>query len=160
MAVDKQYDRFAAVVYAKKWALARNPAYYNFDGIGGDCTNFASQCIFAGSGIMNYTPVMGWYYRSASDRTASWTGVEYLYNFLINNRGSGPYAVEVQQDALKPGDIVQLGTSNGRFFHTPVVISIHNGIHIAAHSYDALNKPLDSYLYSAIRCLHIVGVRD
>lgn len=160
MTVDKRYDRFAAVAYARKWALARNPAYYNFDGIGGDCTNFASQCIFAGSGIMNYTPVMGWYYRSAGDRTASWTGVEYLYNFLINNRGSGPYAVEVEQSALKPGDIVQLGASNGRFFHTPVVISVNDGIYIAAHSYDALNKPLGSYLYSAIRCLHIVGIRS
>ena len=53
------YDRNAAVAYARKWAMDRNPAYYNFDGIGGDCTNFASQSIYAGSKIMNYTPVMG-----------------------------------------------------------------------------------------------------
>ena len=52
------YDRNAAVAYAKEWALGRNPAYYNFDGIGGDCTNFASQSIFAGAKVMNYTPVM------------------------------------------------------------------------------------------------------
>ena len=31
--------------YAQKWALSRNPAYYNFDDIGGDCTNFVSQCL-------------------------------------------------------------------------------------------------------------------
>ena len=27
----RKYDRLAAVVYANKWALSRNPKYYNFD---------------------------------------------------------------------------------------------------------------------------------
>ena len=27
------YNRKAAVEYARKWALARNPAYYNYDEI-------------------------------------------------------------------------------------------------------------------------------
>ena len=48
------YDRQSAVDYAKLWAKARNSRYMNFDGMGGDCTNFASQCLFAGTGIMNY----------------------------------------------------------------------------------------------------------
>ena len=78
------YNRIAAVAYARRWALDRNPAFYDFENIGGDCTNFASQCIYAGAGIMNFTPVMGWYYNSPSDRTASWSGVEYLYNFLAS----------------------------------------------------------------------------
>jgi hypothetical protein len=69
------YDRESAVAYARRWALGRNSAFYDFEYIGGDCTNFASQCIYAGAGIMNYTPETGWFYRSASDRTASWTGV-------------------------------------------------------------------------------------
>lgn len=51
------YDRQAAVSYARRWALDRNPAFYDFDRIGGDCTNFTSQSIHAGSKIMNYTPV-------------------------------------------------------------------------------------------------------
>ena len=51
------YDREAAVEYANKWAYGRNPRFYDFSQLGGDCTNFASQCIYAGSGIMNYTPV-------------------------------------------------------------------------------------------------------
>lgn len=49
-----QYDRKKAVEYAQKWAYKRNPNYYNYDAIGGDCTNFVSQCIFAGSQVMNY----------------------------------------------------------------------------------------------------------
>ena len=51
MLIDTPYDRDAAVAYARRWALSRNPLYYDFEDIGGDCTNFASQYIFAG-GIM------------------------------------------------------------------------------------------------------------
>lgn len=84
-----KYNRSAAVTYAKKWALSRNPRYYNFDGLGGDCTNFASQCVFAGSGVMNYTKDVGWYYNSPADRAAAWSGVRYLHTFLTTNRGVG-----------------------------------------------------------------------
>ncbi|MBQ2742544.1 MAG: amidase domain-containing protein, partial [Oscillospiraceae bacterium] len=35
-----EYNRLYAVRYARRWAFRRNPAYYNFDEIGGDCTNF------------------------------------------------------------------------------------------------------------------------
>ncbi|MCI9562189.1 MAG: amidase, partial [Clostridia bacterium] len=117
-----EYDRAAAYAYAKKWAYKRNPAFYDFSEIGGDCTNFASQCIYAGAGIMNYTPTYGWFYKSANDRTPSWTGVEYLYNFLVNNEGAGPFAEVVPLTELKVGDIVQLGRSTGDFYHSPVVV--------------------------------------
>ena len=59
------YDRQSAVMYALRWALSRNPEYYSYSGIGGDCTNFVSQCVYAGSGVMNYTPDFGWYYIDA-----------------------------------------------------------------------------------------------
>lgn len=41
------YDRNSAIAYAKKWALSQNPRYYNFDPVGGDCTSFISQCLYA-----------------------------------------------------------------------------------------------------------------
>ena len=47
------YNREAAVDYARRWAMGRNPAYFDFEEIGGDCTNFASQCLFAGAKVMN-----------------------------------------------------------------------------------------------------------
>lgn len=154
------YDRQAAVDYARKWAFRRNPAFYNFDKLGGDCTNFASQCLYAGAKIMNHTPVVGWYYISANDRTASWTGVEYLYNFLTSNQGQGPFAEEVGLDKLEIGDIVQLGNATGDFYHSPVVISVNGGrIFVAAHTYDAYAKPLYSYSFSKARGIHILGVR-
>ena len=155
------YDRAAAVAYAKKWAFSRNPAYYDFSNLGGDCTNFASQCIYAGAGVMNFTPVFGWFYKSANDRTASWTGVEYLYNFLVGNAdGAGPFAEEVSLDKLEIGDIVQLGRATGDFYHSPVVVGFSRGkILVAAHSYDAFNKPLNSYVFERARGIHILGVR-
>lgn len=153
------YNREAAVAYARRWAFGRNPAFYDFENIGGDCTNFASQCIYAGAGVMNYTPVYGWYYRSASDRTASWTGVEYLYNFLVSNSSVGPYAYPVTAEEVLPGDILQLGRETGDFYHTPVIVATSPTILVAAHTYDALDRPLSTYNFATVRFLHIDGVR-
>lgn len=86
------YDRSKAAAYAEKWAFSRNPRYISFDGMGGDCTSFVSQCLYAGTGVMNYTRDTGWYYNSASDRAAAWSGVPYLYRFLTGNRSVGPTA--------------------------------------------------------------------
>lgn len=157
----KEYDRRAAVAYAKRWAFSRNPKFYDFSNLGGDCTNFASQCVYAGSGVMNYTPVFGWYYISADNRTASWTGVEYFYNFLTGNtEGVGPFAEEVGADKIEVGDVIQLGRANGDFYHSPVVVGFSGGQPlIAAHSYDALNRPINSYRFERMRYIHILGVR-
>ena len=57
----EKYNREQAIDYAKKWAYKRNPRYYNYDPLGGDCTNFISQCVYAGSKVMNYNKVYGWY---------------------------------------------------------------------------------------------------
>lgn len=156
----RAYDRELAVEYARRWAFSRNPAYYNFNNLGGDCTNFASQCIYAGAGVMNFTPTFGWFYRSLNDRTPSWTGVEYLYNFLVGNKGAGPFAEERPLAELEIGDVVQLGTATGDFYHSPVVVDKRGGnLYIAAHTYDAYNRPLSSYNFAKARGIHILGVR-
>lgn len=154
------YDRAKAVAYAKRWALVRNPGYADFNGMGGDCTNFASQCIFAGCGVMNYAKETGWYYNSLSDRTASWSGVQFLHDFLVHNSaGTGPFAVETDASGILPGDLVQLG-SGGHFYHTPVVSAVEDGrIFVAAHTYDVWMKPLDGYFFPEARFLHIAGAR-
>lgn len=154
------YNRQKVVSYARKWALLRNPYYYNFENIGGDCTNFASQCLYAGSSIMNYTPTFGWFYINAQNRTPSWTGVEFLYNFLISNKSVGPFAMEGDQNAVIPGDIIQLGGVNGSFYHSLIVLSNNNGhIKVAAHTYDTVDTPLSEYNFYNIRFIHIQGVR-
>lgn len=158
------YDREKAVAYAHRWAFDRNPNYLDFENLGGDCTNFASQSLFAGAGQMNYKPVFGWFYIDSRRRTASWTGVEFLRNFLVDNTGEGPFAEETDVSQIKPGDIVQLSFDGMIFRHSPVVVQTSatpeiGNILIAAHTFDADNRPLSSYSYRKIRFLHIKGVR-
>ena len=95
------YRREAAEAYARYWAYGRNPDFYDYETIGGDCTNFASQCIYAGTGVMNFTPTYGWYYISADDKAPAWTGVMYLHNFLIRPEPSPGPVCTVTQDHCK-----------------------------------------------------------
>lgn len=160
-----QYNRDAAVAYADKWAYGRNPRFFDFLDLGGDCTNFASQVLYAGSGVMNYTPLYGWFYISTNDRTPSWTGVEELYRFLVSNTGAGPQARVTGLAEIDRGDIIQLKFDYGeRFDHSPVVIDVGmrtpNTILLAAHSNDANCRPLSSYNYRELRPLHIVNVGE
>ncbi len=159
------YDRQAAVTYAHKWAYGRNPAFYDYEKIGGDCTNFASQCVYAGSGVMNYTPTYGWYYIDANRKAPAWTGVPYFSNFMTRKTPSpGPMAEEVSLEYVLPGDVIQLSFDGQRFQHTPVVVALlgppgrPSNILLAAHSYDADNRPLSTYDYKLIRPLHFTWV--
>lgn len=160
------YDRGAAVRYAHRWAYDRNPAFYDYENIGGDCTNFASQCLYAGTGIMNYTPVFGWYYINANEKAPAWTGVPYFYNFMTREEQSpGPFGREValnELEVLKPGDFAQLYFSGEAFGHTPIIVDIRRpvtlgNILVAAHSYNADYRPLNTYDYLSIRFIHIMG---
>jgi hypothetical protein len=144
------YDRYHAVAYAHEWAFSRNPRYLDFKGIGGDCTNFVSQCLLAGGARMNYKKTFGWYYNSANDRAPAWTGVQYLYNFLVKNQREGPYGMNIHMEDLEIGDIVQLAFSENYYTHALVVVETGNiktldNILIAAHSEDSDYRPLSSY---------------
>jgi hypothetical protein len=157
------YDRGAAVAYAHKWAYGRNPAYFDYEEIGGDCTNFASQCLYEGTGIMNYTPTFGWYYLGPNQKAPAWTGVPYFYNFITRNAQSpGPYGIQAELECLQPGDFAQLYFQGEEFGHTPIIVSmgepptLENTL-VAAHSYDADWRPLSSYSFQEIRFLHILG---
>ena len=159
----KRYDRASAVAYAHEWAFERNPRFYDFQHIGGDCTNFASQVLYAGAGVMNPTPTLGWYYFSPYNRAPAWTGVEYLHRFLTTNRGPGPVALETNISQVEPGDIIQLSFDGQTFGHSPVVVSVGSppapsNILVAAHTYDVNNRPLSQYSYEKMRVLHITHV--
>lgn len=154
---EKQYDRKKCLEYASKWALSRNPNYYNYEKIGGDCTNFISQCLYAGSGTMNYH---SWYYKNANDKSPSWTGVEFLYNFLVNNQSVGPSGKEVLQNQMQVGDVIQLSSDGKKFTHSLMIVEIGNvnylsDIKIATHTYDALGRAVSTYDFKKIRFVHI-----
>ncbi len=158
------YNRQKVVEYAQKWAYSRNPQYYNFDSVGGDCTSFASQCIYAGANVMNYSKQKGWYYINGNNKSPAWSGVEFLYNFLTTNKSEGPYGKEVNQNQIEIGDIAQLSFNGKSFGHTLVITKIQNRldlneIFISSHTYDSFNKRISEYNFEKIRFIHIDKVR-
>lgn len=160
MLITVPYNRDHAVEYARRWAFDRNPLFYNFAGIGGDCTSFISQCVFAGSCEMNYNVNNGWYYNNLNSRSPSWSGVIFFYDFMVNNQGKGPFASETDETALIIGDVIQLQNDMGRFYHTLLVTGYEDNTYlVAAHTDDAFDRRLDSYNYANARFLHIEGVR-
>lgn len=160
MILEKEYFRQRAVEYARKYALARNPLFFTFEGIGGNCTNFVSQCVLAGSCVMNFTPIYGWYYLSSYRRAPAWTGVEFFYNFITSNKGVGPYGSVVTREQVTPGDVIQLQNEEDVFYHTLIISEIRDGeIFVCANSVDSLDRPLSSYEYKAERFIRIDRVR-
>lgn len=164
MLIDIPYNRARAVEYARRWALSRNPLFIDFTGQGGDCTSFVSQCVFAGTGVMNYTDTFGWYYISPTDRAPAWSGVDEFFNFVTGapefieaNGGTGPRGVDVIDGRMIAlGDVIQLANENGQFYHSLIISGFTDGdILICAHSNDALDRPISSYNYAALRVIHI-----
>ena len=160
MLATKPYQRERALMYAEKYAFSQNPVFASFVGIGGNCTNFVSQCIYAGSCIMNYKPTFGWYYISLDDRAPAWSGVEYFYNFITGNEGVGPYGREAGSDELEIGDVIQLGKNGEGYYHTLLVVGFDGeDILVAAQTDNAFARPLSSYTNDYARYIKILGVR-
>ena len=160
MLVIKPYIRENALLYANRFALSQNPIFGNFAGIGGNCTNFVSQCIYAGSCKMNYKPTFGWYYISMNERAPSWTGVDYFYNFITTNTDVGPFGRDATPDELEVGDVIQLGRDGEGFYHTLFIIGFEDDDPlIAAQTDNALGRALSTYTYDFARYIKILGVR-
>ncbi len=167
MILTKPYIRERAVNYAEAWALRRNPLFLNFAGRGGDCTNFTSQCLLAGSCTMDFTPDFGWYYISSENRAPAWTSVAFFYDFLTEqpafaneNSGIGPFGHEARARELEVGDFIQLADEAGDYYHTLIITGFEpNDILICAHTDDSLNRRLSTYNYASLRFIHIDGVR-
>ena len=145
------YDKQKAVDYALKWALDRNPKYYDFSLLGGDCTNFISQCLYYGGYTQNYSEY-GWYYVDVNRRAPSWTGVNEFWNFATTNQSN--YGVKLEPCMLidlELGDIIQLFNGE-RYTHTLIVTEIGSEIKVCAHSFDRKNAPLSVFYYESLRC--------
>lgn len=155
-----KYNRNNAIAYAEEWAFSRNPKYYNFDNVGGDCTSFISQCLLAGGATMNYKKDLGWYYKNGNDKSPSWSGVEFLYNFLTTNKNTGPVGKQVSLKDIEVGDIIQLSFDGKKFSHTLLVVKKDINIYVASHTYDVFGKNLNEYIYKTSRAIHIEGIRE
>lgn len=120
------YLREEAVTYAERWWNEPNPAYENFEV---NCTNYVSQCLFAGGAPMNYTGSRpsGWWYKGYSNKeemwSFSWAVANSLKHYLGNPRTFGIRAVAVSSpDMLTLGDVICYDwEGNGRVGHNTIV---------------------------------------
>jgi len=120
------YQREAAVAYAERWWNEPNPAYDKFEV---NCTNYVSQCLFAGGAPMNYTGrrSSGWWYKGYSGNeeqwSFSWAVAGGLSLYLGSPRAYGLRAERVDDPReLRLGDVIGYDwEGNGRVGHSTIV---------------------------------------
>lgn len=123
------YDRIKAVQYADAYWNSYNPAYVDFSLMGGDCTNYVSQCLRAGNAPDDVSGQQGsqWWYNVATHQyTPSWTSVNALYSYLLFNTLGGPRGVVTTEPMLiARGDLVQTDfQQDGTWDHAAIVTEV------------------------------------
>ncbi|NEW08078.1 amidase domain-containing protein [Paenibacillus sp. SYP-B3998] len=141
-----KYDRASVVNYAEAWWDKANPKYEEFEV---DCTNFVSQCLFAGGAPMDYTGkrASGWWYAGKQGSqelwSYSWAVAHSLKTFLLHShRGLHSYAVNDPKE-LQPGDTICYDwDGDGRYQHNAIVTAKDaNGMPLVnAHTYNSRNR--------------------
>lgn len=132
------YERLQVVQYAERWWNDYNPSYQKFEV---DCTNFVSQCIYAGGAPMRGYPnrTKGWWYRN-KNWSFSWSVANALKTYLQHSK-TGLRAREVHDpQELQLGDVICYDfQGDGRFDHNTVVTGKDaNGMPLVnAHTYNS-----------------------
>ncbi|MDP5275008.1 amidase domain-containing protein [Chengkuizengella axinellae] len=119
-----RYQRLKVKSYADAWWEKPNPDFRAFND---DCTNFVSQCIYAGGASMNYTKnrTSGWWYHSDREQDGwsfSWTVSQCLKNYLLS-KSSGLRAETVEDpEQLQVGDVIFYDwDGDSKFQHSAIV---------------------------------------
>lgn len=119
---DFLYNRHAAVQYAERWWNSYNP---NFKKFSVDCTNYVSQCMFAGGAPMRGAPVrdQGWWY-VGEDWSFSWA-VAHSLRWYLSGSTTGLQGKEVSSaKELMPGDVICYDfEGDGRWDHNTIVVA-------------------------------------
>ncbi|EGL82791.1 hypothetical protein CathTA2_1675 [Caldalkalibacillus thermarum TA2.A1] len=142
--MSRGYNRHRAVEYAHRWWNSYNPQFKHFEV---DCTNYVSQCLWAGGAPLTYSQdrTKGWWYRfeTPPNWSFSWAVAHSLRWYLAGST-SGLRAREVQSAReLEPGDVICYDfDGDGRWQHTTVVVAkdAHNEPLVNAHTTNSQNR--------------------
>ncbi|WP_127588905.1 amidase domain-containing protein [Paenibacillus koleovorans] len=122
------YNRTKAQEYANTWWNSANPSFVSLEV---DCTNFVSQCLFAGGAPMNYTGKRetGWWYQGHSKEregwSFSWAVAHSLCMHLTTSRSGLRADIMEHASQLTIGDVICYDwDGNGRFQHNTFVTAI------------------------------------
>ncbi|WP_240666621.1 amidase domain-containing protein [Longirhabdus pacifica] len=139
------YDRQKAANYADQWWNKGNEQYIHFDV---DCTNYVSQCLYAGGAPIYYTGkrASGWWYKQygkGASWSFSWTVSHSLYLYLTNNKQGLQGEVVSAPEMLDIGDVIFYDwNGNGRFEHS-VIVTDKDAQHmplVNAHTLDSKHR--------------------
>ncbi len=169
---DEPYDRQAALAYADRYAMGRSQAWPDYSDYGGNCQNFASQCLLAGGIPMDTAgpDIWKWYGPDPSEstraegRSPSWSGVNQFRGYARDNAGFGLAAlVDAPYYSGQPGDLIQMGTADS-LYHTVVIRDLvcdnaGRTVDYLVHSNtnDMENYPASLYGYSVFSLIRIAG---
>jgi len=168
----RDYDRAAAVAYAREWVGKRNPDWFDYAEHGGNCQNFASQVLLAGGIPMDTTGSSVWKWFSdtpnqnavAVGRSSAWTGAEAFFTYADENGGKGLAAVaDAEFYTGEPGDLIALGLGD-EIRHVVIVTEVVRDSDgnvvdylIASNTTDQLDYPVSVYSYTRRRLIKIYG---
>jgi hypothetical protein len=153
------YNRAAAVLYALRYIQYYNPAYPDWTRLGGDCTNFISQCLYAGGMPMRGVPGT----REAAENWNNWFSIgneTNVVNVSSTWRGTAAFRDYWQRHASgfrtffamdleaytygQIGDVISLLNVGGTPYHMVIIVERQNtDFKVAGHtdSYVRDGKP-------------------
>lgn len=174
-AASRPYDWQAALAYARRYAAARNPDWADYEGLGGNCQNYVSQCLYAGGIPMDLSGAAVWKWyggtvandRTASGRSSSWSGVDEFLAYAASNTGYG-LAAQTNAPYLtgRPGDLIQMG-EGGHWRHVVIISqtvtndageTIDYFVH--SNTSDLEDWPASLYGYPELALTRIAGWND
>jgi hypothetical protein len=130
-----EYNRLKAVQYADSYWEKSNPRFLEFEV---NCTNYISQCLFAGGAPMNYTGKRdsGWWYKGKDGSqelwSYSWAVAHSLEQLLRTGRtGLRGQLVESPQE-LQLGDVIIYDWDGDRRYQHSTIVT----------AFDASGMPL------------------
>lgn len=172
VAAGHNYDRAAAVAYARQWIGGRNDNWPDYSRNGGNCQNFVSQCLLAGGIPMDvYSPgIWKWYGSTPNNlpvmagRSAAWSAVSDFLEYVQNNSGYGLAAVaDAPYYTGSPGDVIHLGNSE-RWRHTVLITGVvEDGggnvedYLVCSNTADLRDFPVSAYAYTRQLLIRVVG---
>lgn len=174
MRASAAYSGSAAANYAKRYALNYNSATYPFYSAiaGGDCTNFVSQCLFAG-GIPKvgsktiegvYSSTTQWYcictydpgYQSGNGReyalSTSWIRATDFNTYMTSIARAKTIKTNTTSlyNSCAVGDVVQLLSSAGSPYHTVIISEKTSaGASYCGHTNDTDGSPISKLFEKA-----------
>ena len=127
----KGYNINEAIKYALKYAVEINPEFGNYEKWGGDCTNYISQCLYAGKIPFDFEGIdvrYHWYWYSEARRAPSWTAANSLKFYMESNNTNkdgglslGLKATSITLEHLLRGDVVQLIDDKNYAYHSMII---------------------------------------